>query len=193
MPQESSPPLTELLARWQAGDEDSLRRLLPAVYNELRRLAHYHLRNERPNHTLQSTALVNEAYLRLMKVDPVRFENRNQFFALAAHLMRRILVDHARQRNAAKRDGGFALELNEAIAIRKARTVDLIALDEALDSLSRMDPQQSRIVELRFFAGLSIEETSHALGISPATVKRDWSTAKAWLYHEISRNDGHDT
>jgi RNA polymerase sigma factor (TIGR02999 family) len=128
-----------------------------------------------------------------MKVDPVRFENRNQFFALAAHLMRRILVDHARQRNAAKRDGGFALELNEAIAIRKARTVDLIALDEALDSLSRMDPQQSRIVELRFFAGLSIEETSHALGISPATVKRDWSTAKAWLYHEISRNDGHDT
>jgi RNA polymerase sigma factor (TIGR02999 family) len=193
LPQESSPPLTELLARWQAGDEESLRRLLPAVYNELRRLAHYHLRNERPNHTLQSTALVNEAYLRLMKVDPVRFENRDQFFALAAHLMRRILVDHARQRNAAKRDGGIALELNDAIAFRKTRSLDLLALDEALDGLSRMDPQQCRVVELRFFAGLSIEETSRALGISPATVKRDWSTAKAWLHHEISRNDEHDT
>ena len=190
--QESSPPLTELLARWQAGDEASLRRLLPAVYDELRRLAHYHLRKERPNHTLQSTALVHEAYLRLMKVYPTRFENREQFFALAAHLMRRILVDCARQRNAAKRYGGFAIELNEAIAFKKARSVDLLALDHALEGLSQMDPQQCRIVELRFFAGLSIEETSRALGISPATVKRDWATARIWLHKKMSGLEEHD-
>lgn len=192
LPEESSPPLTELLARWQAGDEESLRRVLPVVYNELRRLAHYHLRNERPNHTLQSTALVNEAYLRLMKVDPVRFENRDQFFALAAHLMRRILVDYARQRNAAKRDGGLALELHEGVAFRTARSVDLLSLDRALDELSRLDPQQSRVIELRFFAGLSIEETSRVLGISPATVKRDWTTARIWLHREMSGAEHHD-
>ena len=192
LPQESSPPLTELLARWQAGDEESLRRLLPAVYDELRQLAHHYLRSERPNHTLQSTALVHEAYLRLMKVDPIRFENRDQFFALAAHLMRRILVDYARQRNAAKRDGGFAVELDDGIAFRKARSLDLLALDEALDGLSRMDRQQCRVVELRFFAGLSIEETSRALGISPATVKRDWATARIWLHKTMRGLEHHD-
>ena len=193
MPQESSPDLTELLARWQAGDEESLRRLLPAVYDELRRLAHYHLWNERQNHTLQSTALVHEVYLRFLKVDPIRFENRDQFFALAAHLMRRILVDYARQRNAAKRDGGVVLELNQNIAFRNARSVDLLALDKALDGLSRIDPQQCKVVELRFFAGLSIEETSRALGISAATVKRDWTTARIWLHKEISGQQRHDT
>lgn len=193
LPQESSPDLTELLARWQAGDEESLRRLLPAVYDELRRLAHYHLWNERQNHTLQSTALVHEVYLRFLKVDPIRFENRDQFFALAAHLMRRILVDYARQRNAAKRDGGVVLELNQNIAFRNARSVDLLALDKALDGLSRIDPQQCKVVELRFFAGLSIEETSRALGISAATVKRDWTTARIWLHKEISGQQRHDT
>ncbi|HKU27674.1 MAG TPA: ECF-type sigma factor [Candidatus Sulfotelmatobacter sp.] len=182
-----------MLARWQAGDEESLRRLLPAVYDELRRLAHYHLWNERQNHTLQSTALVHEVYLRFLKVDPIRFENRDQFFALAAHLMRRILVDYARQRNAAKRDGGVVLELNQNIAFRNARSVDLLALDKALDGLSRIDPQQCKVVELRFFAGLSIEETSRALGISAATVKRDWTTARIWLHKEISGQQRHDT
>jgi RNA polymerase sigma factor (TIGR02999 family) len=127
-----------------------------------------------------------------MKVDPVRFENRDQFFALAAHLMRRILVDYARQRNAAKRDGGLALELHEGVAFRTARSVDLLSLDRALDELSRLDPQQSRVIELRFFAGLSIEETSRVLGISPATVKRDWTTARIWLHREMSGAEHHD-
>lgn len=192
MPETSSLRLTELLAKWQAGDQESLGRLLPAVYNELRRLAHYHLRKERPNHTLQSTALVHEAYLRLIKQDPIRFESREHFFAVAAHLMRQILVDYARQRNAAKRDGGYALELDETIAFRKPRSVDLLALDEALNGLSRLDPQQCQVVELRFFAGLSIEETSRALGISPATVKRDWAMAKVWLHREMRGTEHHD-
>lgn len=182
-----------MLAKWQAGDEESLRRLLPTVYQELRRLAHYRLRKERPNHTLQSTALVHEAYLRLVKQGPVRFENREHFFAVAAHLMRQILVDCARHRNAAKRDGGYALELDESIAFQKARSVDLLALDEALNALSRLDAQQCQVVELRFFAGLSIEETARALGISPATVKRDWATARVWLRREMSGAEHHDT
>jgi len=192
LPETSPPRLTELLAKWQAGDEESLRRVLPAVYNELRRLAHYHLRKERPGHTLQSTALVHEAYLRLIKQDPIRFNSREHFFAVAAHLMRQILVDYARQRKAAKRDGGYALELDESIAFRKARSVDLLALDEALNRLSRLDPQQCQVVELRFFAGLSIEETSRALGISPATVKRDWAMARVWLHREMSGTEDHD-
>lgn len=184
------PSLTELLARWQAGDEESLRRLLPAVYDELHRLARRHLLKERPNHTLQSTALVHEAYLRLIKQDPIRFESREHFFGVAAHLMRQILVDYARRRNAAKRDGGYQLSLNEELAFAKARTVDLVALDDALNGLSKLDPQQGRVVELRFFAGLSIEETSRILGVSPATVKRDWATAKVWLHREMSAGGG---
>ena len=181
-----SPPLTELLARWQAGDEESLRRLLPLVYRQLRRLAHYHLRKERPGHTLGSTALVHEAYLRIAKQEPKLFQSREHFFAVAARVMRQILVDYARYRKAAKRDGGYQLSLDEGIALPEERSVDLEALDSALNRLAEIDPQQSRIVELRFFAGLSIEDTAHALGISPATVKRDWATARVWLHREIS-------
>lgn len=185
MPSDSA-PLTELLARWQAGDEESLRRLLPLVYSQLRRLAHYHLGKERPGHTLGSTALVHEAYLRMAKREPKLFESREHFFAIAARLMRQILVDYARYRKAAKRDGGYKLSLEEGVAFTEERSVELEALDIALNHLAEIDPQQSRIVELRFFAGLSIEDTARALGISPATVKRDWATARIWLHREIN-------
>lgn len=189
----SSQPVTALLAQWRAGDEEALRALLPIVYNELRRLAHRYLRKERPGHSLQSTALVHEAYLRLMKQGGQEFENRAHFFAICAQLMRQILVEHARSQRAAKRDGGRRLTLDDAITVTNARSVDLVALDDALTDLAKLDPQQSRIVELRFFGGLSIEETSQVLGVSPATIKREWSTAKAWLRHEMSRTNQHDT
>ena len=188
-----SQPVSELLAQWRAGDEESLRRLIPLVYNELRRLARYHLRRERPNHTLQTTALVHEAYVSLVKQEPINFENRAHFFAICANLMRQILVQYARRRKTAKRDGGYKLTLDDALPLPQSRGVDLIALDDALNGLAKLDPQQSRIVELRFFGGLSIEETSQALGMSPSTVKRHWTTAKLWLHNEISeanRNDG---
>lgn len=188
MSQDLPPPVSELLARWKGGDEECLRQLLPLVYNELRRLAHYHLRKERPDHTLQSTALVHEAYLRLLKQERIRFENREHFFAVSAHLMRQILVEYARRRNAAKRDGGFKLSLEENIAVAKFRSVDVLALDDALKGLATLDPRQSRIVELRYFAGLSIEETSRVLDVSPATVKREWATARLWLHNAISRS-----
>jgi len=182
----SSEPISELLARWQAGDEDAFRALVPQVYNELRRLAHHYLQKERPDHTLQSTALVHEAYARLAKQEQVRFENRAHFFAVAAQLMRQILVEYARRRRAAKRDGGYKVTLEGAASLLEKPTVDLMALDDALNGLTRLDPQQSRIVELRFFGGLTIEETAQALKISPATVKRDWTSARVWLYHEMS-------
>lgn len=189
----ASQPVSQLLAKWRAGDEESLRRLIPAVYNELHRLAHYHLRKERPGHTLQTTALVHEAYLCLMtQPPPLQFENRAHFFAICAHLMRQILVQYARRRNATKRGGGYKLTLDVAAALPQDRSLDLIALDDALNELAALDPQQSRIVELRFFAGLSIEETAHVLNISPATVKRHWITARIWLHNEISRAEHHD-
>jgi len=188
----TSQPVSELLAQWRAGDEESLRRLVPLVYNELRRLAHYYLRRERPGHTLQTTALVHEAYLCLMKGPPSEFANRAHFFAVCARLMREILVQYARRRNAAKRDGGYKLTLDLANALPQGPNLDLIALDDALQELAKLDPQQSRIVELRFFGGLSIEETSQVLGISAATVKRHWTTARVWLYDEISRSDRHE-
>ena len=184
--------MSVLLAKWRAGDEESLHRLLPLVYNELRRLAHNYLRKERPDHTLQSAALVHEAYLCLMKQEPMEFANRAHFFAVCAQLMRQILVQYARRRNAAKRDGGYKLTLDESIAPARSRSVNLIALDDALNGLAKFDQQQSRIVELRFFAGLSIEETSQVLGVSPATVKRDWNAAKLWLYNEIRKANTHD-
>ena len=193
MPEPLFQPISVLLAKWRAGDEESLRLLVPLVYKELRRLAHYHLRQERPNHTLQTTALVHEAYLCLMKQEPMDFENRAHFFGVCARLMRQILVQYARRRNAAKRGGGYQLTLDGAVALAESRSVDLVALDEALDGLARLDPQQSRIVELRFFGGLSIEETSHVLGISPATVKRDWTTARVWLHSQISKGGSHDS
>jgi len=180
-------PVSELLAQWRAGDEESLRRLLPLVYNELRRVAHNHLRRERPDHTLQTTALVHEAYLCLMKQQAMDFENRAHFFGICANLMRQILVQYARRHKAAKRNVGCVLTLDENLALRERQSVDLVALDDALHELAKLDPQQCRIVELRFFGGLSIEETSRVLGVSPATVKRRWTTARIWLHDEISR------
>jgi len=181
--------ITEILTAWREGSREALHLLLPVVYDELRRQAHRYLRRERQNHTLQTTALIHEAYLRLTEQRNVRLESRTHFFAVAANLMRQILVDYARERHRLKR-GGKAdnLPLDEAfLVIADESDIDLLALDEALTRLSEMDFQQARIVELKFFSGLSIEETADALGISPATVKRDWNVAKAWLKHELSR------
>jgi len=183
---DSSPQsVTTLLDKWQAGSEEGLCAVFPVVYNELRRVAHYHLQNERPGHTLQSTALVHEAYLRLAKQGVTQFQNREHIVAICALLMRQILVEYARRHRATKRGGGEKQTLVEAVALAKGRSVDLMALDGALDSLAKLDAQQSRVVELRFFGGLSIEETAHVMEISPATVKRDWNVAKAWLAHEM--------
>ena len=179
--------VTELLRRWSGGDVAARESLVPLVYDELRRLARYYLASQRSGHTLQSTAIVHEAYLRLAGRDNVHWENRSHFFAVAAQLMRRILVDHARKRNAAKRGGAqLTLLVDEAVEPSSQRELDLVALDDALKALAELDARQSRIVELRFFGGLSIEDTSRLLEISPATVKREWSTARAWLYEEIS-------
>jgi RNA polymerase sigma factor (TIGR02999 family) len=182
----SSDPVSELLSKWRPEERDLLQTLIPLVYAELRRLAHHYLQDERPGHTLQTTALVHEAYLRFQEKGSGRFENRAHFFAMAAQLMRQILVDHARGRRAAKRGGGNQkITLDDACGLMKGRPVDIIALDDALNGLARLDPHQSRIVELRFFGGLSIEETAEALGVSPATVKRHWFTARLWLYQEM--------
>jgi RNA polymerase sigma factor (TIGR02999 family) len=176
-----------LLVRWREGDREALEALMPLVYDELRRLAHYYLRQERSDHTLQSTALVHEAYLRLAGQNPPQWQNRAHFFGIAAHIMRQILVEYARGRSTAKRGGGaFRLALDDAIALPQQLDVDVVELDKALTGLAEFDPQQSRIVELRFFAGLTIEDTSEVLGISPATVKRDWVTARAWLYRAMT-------
>ena len=181
----SPPEVTKLLVRWTQGDQSALNDLLPLVYDELRRLARSYLYKERPGHTLQSTALVHEAYMRLVDQN-VTWQSRAHFFGIAAQMMRRILVDHARARDAAKRgDGDMKVTLDEGMAFTGARDVALIVLDKALNDLARFDPQQGRIVELRFFAGLSIEETSEVMDISPATVKRDWAMAKAWLSREM--------
>jgi RNA polymerase sigma factor (TIGR02999 family) len=180
--------VTQLLQKWKCGDQESPHILLPLVYKELRRLARHHLRGERGEHTLQGTALVHEAYLRLVKPGSLGLESRGHFFALASQIMREILVDYARNRAAAKRDGGSRLTLDEATELSGSKGVDLLALDDALNQLSKMNPRQSRIVELRFFGGLSIEETSEFLGVSSATVERDWTAARAWLHREISGN-----
>ena len=160
---------------------------MPLVYDELRRLAHHYLRQERGDHTLQSTALVHEAYLRLAGQNPPQWQNRAHFFGIAAHIMRQILVEYARGRGAAKRGGNACrLTLDEAVTLPRQTKVDVVELDRALTELAELDNQQSRIVELRFFAGLTIEDTSEVLGISPATVKRDWVTARAWLYRAMT-------
>jgi len=185
LPQLPSNTFSELLANWQAGDNEALRAAFPRVYNELRRVAHRYLRKERPDHTLQSAALVHEAYLRLEKRRTGPFENREHFIAICAQLMRQILVEHARSRRAAKRDGGYRLSLNDDLA-GKTPTMDMIALDDALNELARLDGQQSRIVEMRFFGGLSIDETACALNISPTTVKRHWATARLWLHRQMN-------
>lgn len=180
--------ITQLLHDWRGGDRKALDALLPLVYKELRRLAHHHLRSERREHTLQSTALVHEAYLRLFGVNPPQWESRTHFFAIAAQLMRQILVDYARRHGAAKRGGTVCkLSLEEATPTPRRAQVDVVALDDALQALARIDPRQSRVVELRFFAGLSLEEISEALDIAPATVQREWTAARAWLHRELSR------
>jgi len=190
--QSSAQSISTLLLKWQDGDEKAFRDLLPLVYNELRRLAHRYMQRQRRDHTLQSTALVHEAYLRLAKLPEGKFQNRTHFFAICAQLMRQILVEYARSQHAAKRNKAQKVTLDDAVALAKGLSLDLVALDDALNTLAQFDPQQCRVVELRFFGGLSIEETAHVLEISPATVKRDWSTAKAWLHHELSRTAQHD-
>jgi RNA polymerase sigma factor (TIGR02999 family) len=184
-----SSPVTELLVRWRGGDREALDALMPLVYSELRGVAHRYLQNERSDHTLQGTALVNEAYVRMVAQDFPEWRNRAHFFAVAAQLMRQILVDYARCHRAGKRGGSVCrLALDEAEEQPRAIDVDVIALDDALKTLAEMDPQQSRVVELKFFAGLTIEDTSEVLGISSSTVKRDWITARAWLYRELDRS-----
>jgi len=179
--------LSELVAKWPTDDTQTLECLLPQVYDELRQLAHRTLRHQSPGHTLQSTALVHEAYLRLAKQDSLIFENERQFFGLAALIMRQILVDYARKRNAGKRDGGCRMPLADSLSILDGKSVEMVALDDALTDLARLNLQQSRIVELRFFGGLSIEDTADVLEVSPATVKRQWSTARAFLHREMAR------
>jgi RNA polymerase sigma-70 factor (ECF subfamily) len=185
-----SQPVTDLLDRWKAGDRDALDALVPQIYSELHSLAHRYLHGERSGHTLQTTALVNEVYLRLVKQGPFRVENRSHFIALAARLMRQILVDYARSHRAAKRGAECKVELTEDLEQPVTRDVDVMALDDALTALSQFDAQQSLIVELRFFGGLTIEETAAVLGASVASTKRDWSMAKAWLSREM-RGGGH--
>jgi RNA polymerase sigma factor (TIGR02999 family) len=181
--------VTELLVRWRSGDREALDSLFPLVYDELRRIARHYLQNERIDHTLQSTALVNEAYMRLVAQDLPEWQNRAHFFAVAAQLMRQILVDHARSRFASKRGGNvYKIALDEAEGHAATTDIDLVALDDALKELSEMDPQQSRVVELKFFAGLSNEDAAEVLKVSPSTVKRDWVTARAWLYRELDRD-----
>ena len=178
--------VTLLLHSWSKGDREALDQLLPLVYEELRRQAARYLRQERADHTLQATALIHEAYLRLVDQRSVEWQNRAHFFAIAARLMRQILVDHARRHEAAKR-GGSAIKVpvEEAAASGAGRDINLVALDAALDKLAEIDAEQSRIVELRYFSGLTIEETAEVMGISAATVKREWQVAKAWLRREI--------
>ena len=183
----SSPPnITQLLVEWGNGDKEALDKLIPIVYAELRRQAERFLRRERPSHTLQPTALIHEAYLKLINQEHMRWQNRAQFFGIAAQLMRRILVDHARGKQALKRGGDeVKLQLDVELIGGARKDVNLVVLDEALNRLGQLDEQQSKIVELRYFSGLSIDETSAALSISPATVKRDWTMAKAWLRREL--------
>jgi RNA polymerase sigma factor (TIGR02999 family) len=179
--------ITQLLIDWGKGDHAALEKLMPLVYSELRRLASNYLRRERGEHTLQPTALVNEAYLKLVDQRNPKWQNRAHFFGIAAQLMRRILVDHARQHQAAKRGGTEQqrISLTGAEVLAKQPEVDLLALNEALDELAKMDPQQSRIVELKFFGGLSIEEIAEVMGIGHATVERDWKMARAWLRRQL--------
>jgi RNA polymerase sigma factor (TIGR02999 family) len=186
-------PITQMLLDWSGGDRDALERMMPIVYGELHRLAHRYMNRERPGHTLQTSALVNEAYLRLVDQRSVKWNNRAHFFAIAAQMMRRILVDYARSHLYAKRGArAVHLSLTHADEVSNEATAEITALDEALTQLQSMDPQQARVVELRFFGGLTIKETAEAMGISVDMVKREWSTAKAWLYREM-KSSGDET
>ena len=179
--------VTQLLADWSRSDTAALDKLTPLVYEELRRLAHRYMNRERPEHTLQTTALVNEAYLRLADQREVHWQNRAHFFAVSAQVMRHLLIDHARSRRYVKHGGDVRhVPLDEAAVMSEERATDLIALDEALNDLATLDPRKSKVVELRYFGGLSIEETAEVLKISPITVRRDWRAAKAWLYRAVT-------
>jgi len=183
--------VTRLLVEWGDGDEAALARLMPLVYDELRRLARHYMRRERPGHTIQPTALVNEAYLRLVEQTNIRWQNRAHFFGIAAGVMRRVLCDHARARLADKRGGGAVrVSLVEAEARPDEQTTDVLALDEALGELAEVDPRKARVVELRYFGGLSVEETAEVLKVSRSTVLHDWNMAKAWLYKQVQSSDG---
>lgn len=178
----SQPAVTQLLLQWQEGDEAAMDDLMPLVYEELRRIAHRHLRRERADHTLSTTALVHEAYLNLVDQDMMPWQNRVHFYAIASRVMRRVLIWYARKRNAAKRGGGIPnLALDDVVVLSDDRMEELLALDQALEKLEAMDARLCRVVECRYFGGLSVQETAEALAISPATVKRDWQTARAWL------------
>lgn len=179
--------ITQLLVAWRQGDEGACDALAPLIYQELRRIAHRHMRNEQPDHTLQTTALANEAWVRLVDLDRVQWQDRAHFFAMASRMMRRILVDAARSRRAGKRGGGaiqVTLDPEMNLAMMDA---EVVALDEALTALEHLDPRKSQVVELRFFGGLSVEETAEALSVSPATIARDWTFARTWLKRELTR------
>jgi RNA polymerase sigma factor (TIGR02999 family) len=180
--------MTRLLKAWSGGDRQALDDLLPVVYSEVRKLARSYLRRERPDHTLQATALVNEAYIRLIDQRDVQWQNRAHFFGIAAQIMRRILVDHARMQKAGKRGSGVnPVVLDEALEVASDQHLDFVALDDALNALAELDPRQAKIVELRYFGGLSIEETAEVVQLSPATVKREWAGARTWLRRELER------
>ncbi len=181
--------IAQALADWANHDPTARDRLMPIVFEELRRLARHYMRGERAGHTLQTTALVNEMYLRMAGLDKLQWRDRAHFFAMAATLMRRVLVDYARQRGRDKRGAGISFTAPDENAAAPQPEVDVVALDAALERLAKVDPQQCRVVELRFFAGMSVEETAAALGISPATVKREWATAKLWLYNEFGADE----
>jgi RNA polymerase sigma factor (TIGR02999 family) len=180
--------VTILLEQMSAGDGSAPERLLPLVYDDLRRLARAFFANEKSDHTLQATALVHEAYIRLVNWENVSWQNRAHFFSVAAEVMRKILIDHARRKNAQKRDGGQKIMLDEAVSFSNDKELDLIALDQALKDLEKLDPRQAKIVELRFFGGLSIPETAYVLKTSETTIKREWTFAKAWFQRELTRN-----
>src|SRR6201990_2058281 len=189
-PSPSQQKVTQLLGGWSGGDEGALEKLLPLVEPELHRLAHYYMSRERPGHTLQTTAILNEAYLRLVDNTKPLWQNRTHFVAAAAQLMRRIMVDHARERHSLKRGGGaLKVTLDEAALVTETRSEELLALDEALERLAVQDPRKSQIVELRYFGGLTVEETAEFLKLSPRTVEREWTMAKDWLYRELSEEE----
>jgi RNA polymerase sigma factor (TIGR02999 family) len=189
MASEPTHDVTVLLEKWSGGDQKALDELMPLVYGELRRLAASHFRREKPGHTLQSTAVVHEAFMRLVNQRDVRWQNRAHFYGIAAQMIRRILLDYARSRQAGKRGAGAVkLQLDDALGVPEQKSLDILALNDALDRLSEMDERQSRIVELRYFSGLSIEETGEVMQLSPATIKREWNSARAWLFREMSRS-----
>jgi RNA polymerase sigma factor (TIGR02999 family) len=183
--------ISQLLRAWSDGEQDALATLIPMVYTELRRLAHRYMRRERQGHSLQTTALVNEAYMRLVDYRRMQWQDRAHFFAVSAQLMRRILVEHARRQNLKRGAGLRHVSLDEGATVSGDRAADLVALDDAMNALARLDARKVQVVEMRFFGGLSVDETAEVLGVSPATVRRDWSSAKVWLYGAMTSRTGH--